>query len=232
MPQSRQLRDDEVGQPIRNTSSTSSTRTLERQVTPTKGKPAAPTAPATPDLPEAPEVLSVKGQGEGAVTAMQTANEWGAIANRPDNPFVFRRFDKIEDFEALRTEASTSTGGARDTSGVVDFAKKFIGTPYVWGGSSPLGFDCSGFTQYVMKQVYGIDIPRVSAAQGQAGRGVDPTDLKPGDLIFWDNSSRNNGADHVAIYIGNGQYIDAPRPGKTIGIRTLSNNGWWARRYA
>jgi cell wall-associated NlpC family hydrolase len=108
-----------------------------------------------------------------------------------------------------------TTGGWRQD--LVDYAKQFIGTPYVWGGTTPNGFDCSGLTQYVYKH-FGIDLPRISADQGDLNRRVDINSLKPGDLVFWDNSSRNNGADHVAIYIGNGRYIEAPRPGGSVQI--------------
>lgn len=122
-----------------------------------------------------------------------------------------------------------SDGGGKGVSGLVNFAKKFLGTPYVWGGTSPSGFDCSGFTQYVMKE-FGINLPRVSYQQGQGGKAVGNGDLRPGDLVFWDNSSRNAGADHVGIYIGNGQYIHAPQPGSSVKISSLGGN-YWARRY-
>lgn len=111
-----------------------------------------------------------------------------------------------------------TTGGWRQD--LVGYAKQFLGTPYVWGGTSPNGFDCSGLTQYVYNH-FGIDLPRVSADQGDLNRRVDINSLKPGDLVFWDNSSRNNGADHVAIYIGHGRIIEAPRPGLSVQISDL-----------
>jgi cell wall-associated NlpC family hydrolase len=117
-----------------------------------------------------------------------------------------------------------------NTKGLVSFAKKFLGVPYVWGGTSPNGFDCSGFVQYVYKQM-GVNLPRISADQARAGKRVGLGDLKPGDLVAWDNSSRNSGADHIAIYIGNGLIIEAPRPGRSVQITRLYDSGsaWGVR---
>lgn len=124
---------------------------------------------------------------------------------------------------------SPTDGGGKGVKGVVDFARQFIGTPYKWGGTSPSGFDCSGFTQYVMRQ-FGVNLPRVSYQQGAGGKRVGSGDLRAGDLVFWDNSSRNAGADHVGIYIGGGKYIHAPQPGESVKISNLGGN-YWARRY-
>lgn len=102
-------------------------------------------------------------------------------------------------------------------------AMKYLGMPYQWGGSNPrTSFDCSGLIQYVYGRL-GVKLPRVSNQQARAGRAVGRGQARPGDLIWWDNSSRNVGADHIGIYIGNGQYLDAPSRGRTIGIRNLGN---------
>lgn len=114
-----------------------------------------------------------------------------------------------------------ATGKAAD---MVAFAKQFLGTPYKWGGTGPLGFDCSGLMQYVYRQ-FGIDLPRVSAQQAQAGARISLDQLKPGDMVAWDNSSRNNGADHIALYIGNGQVLHAPRPGDKVKVSALWDKG-------
>lgn len=111
--------------------------------------------------------------------------------------------------------------------GVVQRAQQYLGTPYVWGGTSPNGFDCSGFVQYVFGQV-GKNLPRISYQQANYGKRVGLNKLQPGDLVAWDNSSRNDGADHIAIYIGGGKIIEAPRPGLSVRIRTLGGNeGAW-----
>ncbi len=87
---------------------------------------------------------------------------------------------------------------------IVSIAMRYIGVPYVSGGSTPAGFDCSGFTQYVYAQV-GISLPRTADAQRYAGRVVSASEARPGDLI-WEPG-------HIGIYLGNGQHIAARRPG-------------------
>lgn len=109
----------------------------------------------------------------------------------------------------------------------VQVAQRYVGTPYVWGGTSPDGFDCSGFVQYVMGKA-GKRLPRISYQQANAGKRVPLNQLRPGDLVAWDNSPRNAGADHIAIYLGNGQIIEAPRPGLSVRVRSLGKNeGAW-----
>lgn len=90
---------------------------------------------------------------------------------------------------------------------VVDYAQKLLGTKYVWGGTSTQGFDCSGFTQYVYKKM-GINIPRVSRAQASAGSPVSLSNIKPGDLLYFDTNGSGT-TSHVGIYMGNGKFIHA-----------------------
>jgi hypothetical protein len=98
-----------------------------------------------------------------------------------------------------------------------EYAKQFVGNPYVWGGTSlTKGADCSGFVLSVFAK-YGISLPHSSRAQANCGTRIDISDLKPGDLVFYAKGSRIN---HVAIYIGGGQVISASSP-KT-GIRISS----------
>ena len=106
--------------------------------------------------------------------------------------------------------ASALNGGASGSSirqDVVANAKKLLGTPYVWGGTSPSGFDCSGFTQYVMN-LSGISLPRTTTEQYKVGTYVAKSDLQPGDLVFLQNTYRA-GISHVGIYIGDGKMIHA-----------------------
>lgn len=90
---------------------------------------------------------------------------------------------------------------------VVNLAKSYLGVRYVWGGTSPNGFDCSGLVQYVYKKV-GITLNRVAADQARQGTKVSKAELKPGDLVFF-NTSSGSSIDHVGIYIGNGQFLHA-----------------------
>jgi len=130
---------------------------------------------------------------------------------------------------AMRQEDITAVGGKRGE--LVRLAKSFVGTPYVWGGTDPRnGFDCSGFIQYVYRKM-GIELPRVSYQQANAGQRIKLKDLQPGDLVAWDNSSRNNGADHIAIYLGGGLIAESPRPGVPNRIRKMGRmEGAWGVR--
>jgi cell wall-associated NlpC family hydrolase len=143
-----------------------------------------------------------------------------------------------EQFKSTLSDGTTTPGGfgsglANTISGaaesgvrgdVVKYAKKFLGMQYHWGGTNPnTSFDCSGFTQYVLGK-FGVHIPRISYQQANYGSHVSLNKLQAGDLVAWDNSSRNNGADHVALYIGNGQIMEFYRTGKPSRIRKLGHN--------
>jgi cell wall-associated NlpC family hydrolase len=102
--------------------------------------------------------------------------------------------------------------------GVVGIAMRYLGTPYVWGGASPSGFDCSGFVMYVYAQI-GVSLPHNAAAQYGYGTPVDRSQLQPGDLVFF------NGLGHNGIYIGGGSFIHSPHTGDVVKISSLS--GWY-----
>lgn len=111
----------------------------------------------------------------------------------------------------------------------ISTAKSLVGTPYVWGGESlnEGGFDCSGFTQYVFKQV-GYSINRTSKDQAKNGVHVSRANVQPGDLIFY--SINGNGViDHVGIAIGNGQMIHSPKPGDKVKITNIGTSYWQSR---
>lgn len=115
------------------------------------------------------------------------------------------------------TSTSTSNGSGTSASrqAIVNYALRFVGNPYVWGGTSlTSGTDCSGFTQSVLRN-FGISIPRVSGAQANGGRTVSLSSVQPGDLIFYTSGGSVN---HVAMYIGNGQVVHASSPRTGIKI--------------
>jgi cell wall-associated NlpC family hydrolase len=105
---------------------------------------------------------------------------------------------------------------------VVNYAKRMVGVPYVYGGSTPHGFDCSGFTSYVYRH-FGLSISRTSYSQFREGMRVARKSLKPGDLVFF------HGLGHVGIYVGNGRFIHAPHSGTRVRIESMS--GWYAGRF-
>ena len=104
-------------------------------------------------------------------------------------------------------------------------AEQYLGAPYVWGGTSPSGFDCSGFTQYVFAK-FGINLPRTAAEQATLGTYVPKSELKPGDLVFFDTSG---GISHVGIYIGGGKFVDAAST--KVQIDSIDNPYYWANNY-
>lgn len=117
------------------------------------------------------------------------------------------------------TNAAPVSSGSASGQAIVNEAKKYIGTRYVYGGNSPsTGFDCSGLVQYVCRRV-GVSVSRSSRAQYGNGVAVSKADLKPGDLVFF---SKGSGISHVVIYAGNGQVIHSPRPGKSVCYASLS----------
>jgi cell wall-associated NlpC family hydrolase len=170
-------------------------------------------------------LASIKGQ----IAQILAANRARALAAANA---ARARYDAAQQASALALQqtvvgatASTGDGSVAPPSqygGVVGIAMRYLGVPYVWGGESPAGFDCSGFVAYVYGQV-GVSLPHYTGAQWTMGLPVGRSDLQPGDLVFFD------GLGHVGIYIGGNEFIHAPHTGDVVKISPMT--GWYADTY-
>ena len=130
--------------------------------------------------------------------------------------------------DALSGNTGSSNTGSTGTSGSVTGnqiaakAKQYLGVPYKWGGTTPSGFDCSGFVYYVYRSM-GINISRTIATMNSQGTKVSKSDLQPGDIVIFQNTYKS-GLSHVGIYVGDGKFIHAPSSGKVVSYADLYSN--------
>ncbi|MFF2954724.1 transglycosylase family protein [Kitasatospora sp. NPDC057965] len=121
--------------------------------------------------------------------------------------------------------APTATGSM---AAAVAFAQSKVGQAYVYGGTGNGGWDCSGLTQAALRAA-GISVPRIAADQAAASTHVSLDALKAGDLLFWSNNGKDSGVYHVALYIGDGKYVEAANPSSGVRVQTVAN---WAPDFA
>ena len=126
------------------------------------------------------------------------------------------------------SEAEAYAAGRANAQRLIEIARQYIGTPYRYGGMSPAGFDCSGFTKYCAAQM-GINLNRTAASQTEHGYYVSKDQLIPGDLVFFVTNGYN--ISHVGIYVGNGMMIHSPKPGYSVEIITI-DSGYYASTYS
>ena len=152
---------------------------------------------------QAVETAALKAAGDAPPpppAAPRPESQLGIVADTPDGPAAIP---------------------AARFSAVIEIASRYLGVPYVWGGASPSGFDCSGFILYVYAQV-GVTLPHHAATQYQYGSPIAKAALEPGDLVFFDDLGHNG------IYIGGGQFIHAPHTGDVVKISSLSESWYTA----
>lgn len=127
---------------------------------------------------------------------------------------------------AVKSAANTAWQSAQDLS---FFALGLIGIDYKFGGTTPeTGLDCSGLVRYVFQQVTGVTLPRTAKEMSRVGDHVALSDLKPGDLVFF--NTRRFAFSHVGIYLGDNRFIHAPRRGREVEVATLDQN-FWSKRF-
>ena len=162
------------------------------------------------------------------ITVVSTANGWCKVTCSGKTGYISADYlvtaSSGTAISPSNTAASVSISAKRQS--VLNYAAQFLGVPYVYGGSTPSGFDCSGFTSYVFKNTVG-SIPRVAQAQYDATTRVSRDDLLPGDLVFFGSSTSS--ISHVGIYVGSNQFIHAPSTGDVVKYSSLT--GSYATRY-
>lgn len=202
---------------------------------------------STPVVNAAPQISTTTYRVQSGDTlsaiASRFSTTWQALAqlNHLSNPNLLTVGQVLH---IAGQAPSSNTGGSSSVSlpvqssaesfdqAIVNTAKAYLGAPYLWGGTTPQGFDCSGFTQFVFAK-NGVNIPRTSWAQYTDAKSIPRSALVPGDLVFFNTYA--SGASHVGIYVGHlGGYqqafIDAPAPGQTVMIQNL-NNVYWVSHY-
>ncbi len=160
-----------------------------------------------------------------SVNVLSTSNGWSKINYSGSTGYVSSQYLQSTKPSSSSSSNSGSTSVSSSASSVIAYAKTLLGKPYVWGAQGPNSFDCSGFTYYVFKNKAGIVLPRTSSAQSKYGTSVSWSNLKAGDLMFFDTNGANNGqVSHVGLYIGNGQMIHASSSQRKIVITSVNTS--------
>ena len=159
---------------------------------------------------------------------MPSASQQLVDAGMPADRSVLYASD-VNQLIAAQGNLSEIPGSQGRVQTLVKRALGLLGTPYRWGGTSPDGgFDCSGLVGYVFRTALGIELPRVSREMANNGEKIERAALTEGDLVFF--SRRGKRVDHVGIYVGNGQFLHAPRTGKDVMVSSL-DSGYWAGKF-
>ena len=166
-----------------------------------------------------------------AVTGID--NGWYKISFNGKTGYVRSDYMTItkEALSSRGTEAAAASAASSKGSEIVAYAKQYLGVKYVYAGASSKGFDCSGYTMYVMKH-FGYNLPHTATGQMGYGTSVAKSALQPGDLVFFCDPSRSGGkaASHLGIYIGSNQFIHASSGGGKVQIDSLSK-AYYAKYY-
>ena len=160
-----------------------------------------------------------------AVTVHSSSNGWSKVSVNGMSGYVSSSY--LSSTKPSNSSSSTDSSTSSKVDKVLNFASQQLGKPYVWGAQGPNSFDCSGLTYYVYKNAAGITLPRTSVEQSKYGTTVSKSNLKAGDLIFFDTSGPNDGGvSHVGIYVGNGQMIHASSSQKKI-VKVSVETSYW-----
>ncbi len=158
------------------------------------------------------------------LTSAVKAKSSGGGANAAPDAAQESKSDKADKADKAGPAAGSSKGEQ-----MVAEAKKYLGTKYVYGGASPSGFDCSGLLLYVAKK-FGIDLPHKASIQATMGTAVDKANLQPGDMVFF-KTDGTGAVSHAGMFIGNGQFIHAPKTGDVVKISNI-NDSYYKDKFA
>jgi cell wall-associated NlpC family hydrolase len=174
---------------------------------------------------ESGEIIGTLKTGEIVNIITKTGGKWFKVDYMGKIGYACSDYISAQrDAEPLEsvTVTTQSLEGMEKGQQVVEYAKQFLGVPYVWGGTSPSGFDCSGLVYYVYKH-FGVTLNRVAAAMAENGTAVDLSALQPGDIVLFHNRAKYSQINHVGIYAGNGLFIHAPQTGDVVKFSTLTS---------
>ncbi len=157
-----------------------------------------------------------------ATTSRSSVNRTSSKSSSTKSKETTTNSEKSESTETTKSSSKSSATGAE----IVKYAKKYLGSKYVYGGSSPSGFDCSGFTSYVYKH-FGYSLSRTSSGQASNGKSVSKSNLQQGDIVCFARSSGSKKIGHVGIYIGGGKFIHAANSRKGVITSNVSGDGYY-----
>jgi hypothetical protein len=173
------------------------------------------------------------------IDSLSTGGEMELIAEKilewMEADFSFEEIsEKIKDYQQhtglmFMLESMQNLANNGRVNKIVAKAKQYLGVPYKWGGTTPSGFDCSGFVYYVLRS-QGIEVSRTQTAMYAQGTPVSKSNLQPGDVVFFQNTYKA-GLSHVGIYVGDGQFIHAPSSGKVVSYANLYTDYYIAHYY-
>src|SRR5665648_233300 len=181
------------------------------------------------------EIINAGDTGMSEVTSITRVAEDGKITTEITSTIVTQEPENQIMLVGTKTPAVTRGEGEEislecSADEMITYAKEYLGVPYLYNGTTPAGFDCSGFTQYVMAHFGGI-LPHSSGDQYYYGISVEREDLEPGDLVFFEAYDNPMKIGHVGICIGDGQFIHSPQAGENVKITNLSNVYFDSRFY-
>lgn len=152
------------------------------------------------------------------------ATEWRADLNDPIGQLLSQTKADLGGKNAS-VQLSTPTTASGE---LAQAALNYLGVRYRFGGTSPSnGFDCSGLIHYIANKHLGVEIPRVAASQAKIGTAVERSELQPGDLVFFNTRGARNS--HVGVYLGNNEFVHAPRSGAVVRVEKISS--YWSKRW-